>query len=1074
MPMALSVPQDFPDAGAPQKIAVFLSGTIRLFMKRHGGPDYDGLIYKIHHPDARAAYKDARLKNPGRVATAVGVMTRCVPQLGPEELDAALVMAMETMQSGSTKVRLETISLLKALSHTQEAERVVPFMMLLNHDDDQQVKAAAVPVFVDVSKRVGGLKKCSARLVSIIGYMGTVAFSYSSTSDVDDILRMSRLACSVVLSAAQILSKIELTPQQRDSLVRYLGDAHEAMRNSLRNSQENVATLFFGQRLRCCMYLLQKETMKIPECSALRLADLLNERDEQCIKFVIPLIESMEDVDWRVMVENAGLLNHFIDRFCECGDEKCFCRAIEENGLTDENFVRVLRLLEPDSPGVGGAVAKRPEIWKKIPVEFVAQAAQLHVPTDAKYILQFPTLFSSIDVISPKSTKEDIAKVVAVIGNSGDIPSVIQEFPTAVVGAMKCWNKTPMTDWFCDALKKELPCFLDQDPNTIMAAVPEEEKEEIGKLIDTMIIQKIKSGSSINPGLWMHCAFGSDLSSLLISSHFDVQGPKKTKNYVYRKLYTVIESTKDGASAGALIGRISSSSQIELTDFPKSYDFLENFFNEIEIKNVPEPVAVSFLDEYLTKKFPNFEVTLYESVFETDKMSPAVKQFLATITQKKRESVLRESLNSEHFRVALLLTVTTDATLDIPPDARFAPYLCKLDRYQQWMEYSDFGDNQDFVKFLLDKERGLMLQASDPLALFVTAESKKLGNRYICEVIEKGLETPSTINLYLIVLSFLRLERDFSLFPTLFMAILSQISSLEHINELIVSKLTLIFKETAEMPADELTQFLAKASLTLKGDVVKCLQETMPLYISKFSEDELITLRIALSKGPVTSLSVFDSALAESAGFFDPHKNNFNALIVKVPNATVKWFSANPSDRVRNLVMREVTGKAVPEIIQTTMKSIPPEVTAKCGSDWIECEREDGDDLFKLRVSFPDDYPLRPVLFDVSSVGKDRITRECKDEVYRESLRPSGTACAISTWSARITALVENTKPCPICLSLLDEHSELPRARCFTCHQFCHHSCVKTWLGNSTTRNACPLCREPFKRPKTAPKKKNQ
>ena len=820
------------------------------------------------------------------------------------------------------------------------------------------------------------------------------------------------------------------------------------------------------------MYRLQAEVWRIPNVSMFTVEDLQNETDEQCLQFVVQLIEKMRDVNWTLLIGNDFLLNHFIDQMYAFGTLADLRSAVVKNGLTDENLVKILPRVQ-DCDEVDDVLAKRPQIWRALRLETVERVTKRQVVTDAMFISQFPQFFHSIECISPRSSNSDIADVVCLIGSPSDIPSIVKKFPGAVIGAIENWDKSPKTDWFCDALKDNLPMFLDEAPDTVLLAVPEDAKESVSGLIDNMIIEKIRNEEDVHPGLWKFAALGDDLMSLLISSKFDVKAPQETKDYVYKKLYSVIESTRNNAAAGALIGRISSSSQIDLEDFPKSYDFLENFFNEVEIKNVPEPVAVSFLDEYLSKKFPNFEVTLYSSAFDTEKMSPAVKQFLATISSNKRESVLQEALNSDHFRVALLLAVTTDESLDLPADARFAPYLCELEEYKVWFDQTKFGEMQPFVDFLHNKETAVViLPSSNPMALFVTAESKLLESRYVYEVIEQGLQNPSTINWFLIILSFLNIEQDFSVFPDLFLALLRQIPSAGHISELSLEKLSLLFQETAKMTLDQLNSFLSKAALVMKGDVLHCLQDTMPLYIAKLSETELLNMRMAMSKGSTWSLSVFDTAIAQTKEFFDPRKSNFTSLITSLPNAAAKWFSANPCERVRGIVMRDVTPNLVARTISETVEAMPKGVTSKHGNDWIECECQDDDDLFKLRVSFPNDYPLRPVQFDVSSVGTEQITRECKDEVYSEAIRPSGPACAIAAWNSRIMNLVASTNACPICLSLLDEHSELPRARCFTCHQFCHRSCVKPWLADSTKRNTCPWCRGPFKRPKTTPKKK--
>ena len=102
-------------------------------------------------------------------------------------------------------------------------------------------------------------------------------------------------------------------------------------------------------------------------------------------------------------------------------------------------------------------------------------------------------------------------------------------------------------------------------------------------------------------------------------------------------------------------------------------------------------------------------------------------------------------------------------------------------------------------------------------------------------------------------------------------------------------------------------------------------------------------------------------------------------------------------------------------------------------------------------------------MYEIFSIGKETLTRECRDEVIRESNRSSGIVSAINTWKTRILSIFSNESPCPICFSLLDENGDLPKMRCLTCHRCCHSTCIKKWWTNSDHK-ICPWCRSTWKK----------
>lgn len=192
----------------------------------------------------------------------------------------------------------------------------------------------------------------------------------------------------------------------------------------------------------------------------------------------------------------------------------------------------------------------------------------------------------------------------------------------------------------------------------------------------------------------------------------------------------------------------------------------------------------------------------------------------------------------------------------------------------------------------------------------------------------------------------------------------------------------------------------------------------------------------------------------------------FYFLIENFPNACAKWFiSIGQDEQIREKVSQSYSLKLIPTLIQSTVNSVTSneiEVISNEKERTIKCEFIKDDDSFHLQVKIPEDYPLELPRIEIPSIGKDSVTRETRDEVIREAMRPNGLTCAILTWKARIQSIVDNINPCPICLSLLDERGELPKAKCPTCHQCCHQSCMKQWMSNSV-KKVCPWCRALWK-----------
>jgi hypothetical protein len=269
------------------------------------------------------------------------------------------------------------------------------------------------------SKAAGGLKKCLPQLISAIGSMGHIAFNNPSSSDVDELLGNSVLASSVVLAATQLLTRLggEIDRRSSAELIQYIKVALNGLRLSFEESDQNVESLFFNQKLRCCIYRLQQETRKIKGCPLLLFSDFAKEKDLQCLKYLLPLIQDLDDqsIDWSLLISNGFLLNDLFDRFSQNAGLEELVEAIHSGRLNEANLIAGLDFVSSSgkSPAVDfSRIARIPGIWAKLPIEILTAAADQLVSFDASYLLKFPHLYRSPDQILESSSTNDVAQVV--------------------------------------------------------------------------------------------------------------------------------------------------------------------------------------------------------------------------------------------------------------------------------------------------------------------------------------------------------------------------------------------------------------------------------------------------------------------------------------------------------------------------------------------------------------------------------------------------------------------------------------------------------------------------------------
>lgn len=1035
-------------------------------------PDLETFHNYFSIPNSAFLYKSCLLNNNKRVSAALEKLSSLIPRFNESECYATLVLARYTMQNSSHLVRLDSLHILFDLSQTSLCIHTIPYILLLTHDDHAQIKAEASERLQQLLKDVGGLKQCMDQLISAIGAMGSHAFNNINSEDFDQMISHSRLASCATLSSIQILKSLTKFINRKNSseLLQYLKVAINGIRIVL-NDPNSALSLFYNERLRCCLYRLQQETEKLKISVKLGFDDFLKETNPQCIKLISILMTTAENIEWNRIVSNPLLLNNFVDDFIANTTIEDCSKSLHL--LNEENTLKMVDyLISQDHINMIDFkyLSTIPQIWENLPQGVLMKTIQITDVVDAKYVIQFSSFFDSVEQISLSSDYSDVSEAFLLIGKPKEIETFVQKFPHSIISTIKKWTKSPKTDWYVPSL--DLRSLTIDDSDVISEIIPEDQKSNFESIVKSILIDKIEKGEDISESLWRHIDFDDQLCKLIVEKKIEIKTDEITKQKHYQKVFEIIESSANDADAGVIIGKISKSVKVH-SAFPKtrSLEFMENFFNEVELNDAPIDVEIEFLQRYLARSFPNFEITLLMGTFSIDRLSHSVSLFLSKITDDKRQSLVHTSIESTLYNVALFLIATTSNTLDIPYIEYFAPFLLKLSIYNSWI--SEFSSRNSFVNFLNNPEDSSLLVDKDhPYFLFASALSHLYDSQLIYAICRDKIDHANSLYFFLILKSLTNVEMVPDKYPEMLLSILSAIPSLPNLNSIILNQLELFFSFSSQLSNQELFDLLSKSSVLLSSSILQCLKTAAPLYLDKIDYHEWVSLRNALARGPVSSLSVLDETIATK---FDlKQSDQFAFLIENFPHAAAKFYALTGYDhRTQEIVMRLFSVKLIPSLMKSIIDSVRSNgisINSNEQEGKIDFEISKDDDSFHLSIRIPNDYPLELPVISIGSIGKDSVTRETRDEVIREALRPNGIVCAILTWKAHIMSIMESINPCPICFSLLDQQGELPKAKCPTCHQCCHASCMKEWTANSA-KKICPWCRAVWKQVRHRPKK---
>jgi hypothetical protein len=1012
---------------------------------------------------ANEYYRDVFMRNIKKVSVGLTYLTKIIPKLSELEIFACFCAARFSFFNNSPKVRRDALHLLIGISKTFMAEHTIPYFMMLTHDENAQIKQEATTSLALTTKKCGGLRKHKAIVVSAIGSIGAISFSNPETNRPEEILSRSRMSSCSILAATQILSTMKAYLEHREiaEMIQYIRKATTILVQTLSElDKSSNETLFFSPKLRACLYRLYQETITIPRCPHPEVSDLIKETDRKCLKYAGPLIASLcGSSGWDILLENSALLNSLYDEFLKNADQETVNRSLSKN-LSIDNLKKGFQfLLDKNYKDIDiQPFSKCPEIWNSLPEDFLKLVINSTRPVIAKYVPRFKKYFTDVSSLEFTETSplDEVADALIAVAKPCDIILIEEKWPNVICRCIKKWKITPKTDWWSDIISKNLKRFAEEDAAAIEMVIPKSEKDAFHSLIAEIIVEKLNKLEEVSSDMWEITELTQTLVSRIIELNPSICVEQTRKQEIYSNVYQAIKQTRGESEAGEMIGMLTISSNTTLEEFPESYEFLSHFFKVVSIDNVPESVELQFLNDYFRISYPDFELHFFLKKFEESILDSSISRFVLQLSDEKRQKLLDSAIEKDFIDVAIVLIATSKnkASLRVTEKEWILPFLRIIK--------IPTTSSTEFAKFLRGDDFDIKSIESDPNEELWYAALSKATIEEINDIAAKVLPAQTSLNfhLFLVALDNAKLPPKDNV-NHLLNALLS-LECIPQLNNETIEVLTRLFVRVSEVDSDGIIAFATSISSYLSTSqsqsILQCLRGSIMSFLEAVPRDSWEQLRDALSMGTVAGPIEFDAVVCQK--FTDTDHSLFRAF----PTAAAKYYQSHyHKDRLRSS-LSQLCQSLVKEIIDKALSANIDGVSIRAEDNTIICDYiSSDDDEFTLRVIIPNEFPLLPPMFDVSPLGKEKLTQDTRDEVKREFLRKDGIICSISTWAARIDAVVTKIEVCPICLSLLDHGRNLPKMKCSTCYKVMHSGCIEMWLKHSLKKN-CPCCRAKWKR----------
>lgn len=1039
------------------------------------------LSHRIPYPDPKkfygifreksvnVLYSEIQTKNLNKISDGLTKILTFVPDFNEFELFVSLNAARNILLNFPIKVKKEVINFILSLSKIGLTEHFLPYLLIFSNDCDQQVKKDSGAALVSASKKCGGLKKNKQILVSGIGSLGMLCIK-DETSSVDIIINRSKLACSCVLSAVQIL-KLMMNDLQRKEiaeLLQFLSTYTEKLQILLKDFDQiqSSDTLFFSPRLRGCLYSLYTLTHNIEKCPTPDLQSLIYERDHDCMSSLIPLVKlKLNNENYGIILENELLLDEFFELYIEFCTNKELSELFELN-ISNENIIKLFQHLDKrnllDSANLT-KLTSIPELWDKLPENLLKCVLSKCSEINSCYVLKYYNLFSNIldFQFSSDSKDEEISKVVNLLVSKDDLPSIIKHMPDKVLCCIKNWTKSPKTDWFCDEFMNNIELFLTIDPNITYLAIPDHRKEDFGVFVSDHLMKLYSSKQFVDCNLWNYVSVTDDLCMFILKNNVPINASKERLQDLYKELFERTYEQKP--DSGAIIGKYVQSLSIHFNYILNDYDFLKSFFSVAQLSLVDENVAIKYIDDYLRIEIPDFFMLLLSKSFTFDLLQRSIFTYINDMKATKKYQLISTTMQCKLLNSTLIFIFSfTDfdsSQLKIPDD--YLPYVALINE-----EYIRNFDSE-YCKFIRN-EYFDPKKISDEFKLFISPHNDAFDCEH--EILYKCFcDSPTILTFNLFLETLYRFSTVGVPYFHYFLDVLHFIDSIQqnsHISA-VIKKLILTVNTKEEI----ISLFDKASELTNKKILNVICYEYMTHLVCVFKGENMLNLREALSKFSYSHLIEFDKCVSKLIS-----KDNIE-LITKFPNAASIWFSGisnratsatDPSETRLDVgsCLSELTSELVKDLLGTLDDFKTENLHYKITGNIIHCEIRNFDDIFRMQITIPDNYPLMPVNFYVSEIGKDKLTLDTTDDVKKAFIRTNNLRSSIEAWKESIESIINNEASCPICLCLLDSSGNLPKLRCSICHQSCHSSCMNTYNKKSFVRRKCPWCRADWKRQK--------
>lgn len=124
-----------------------------------------------------------------------------------------------------------------------------------------------------------------------------------------------------------------------------------------------------------------------------------------------------------------------------------------------------------------------------------------------------------------------------------------------------------------------------------------------------------------------------------------------------------------------------------------------------------------------------------------------------------------------------------------------------------------------------------------------------------------------------------------------------------------------------------------------------------------------------------------------------------------------------------------------------------------------------------VAIRIPSSFPLRNAEVDCKrTLGiSEKRWRFWSLQIMQMLNNQDGSILdALLLWKQNVDKEFDGVEPCPVCYSVLCVKTHaMPNLECKTCHNRFHSSCLYKWF-NSSGKNQCVLCQQPWSGTKVA------